>query len=85
MIDDVLTTGASLKKAVDALRDKGIFCIVDRQQENNELKKNHYNHSLPIQSNFMDRRAMAACLVLAKGELAYILSLSQLASNNRLS
>jgi len=50
MADDMLPTGASLKKA--AFRDKGIFCILDRQQENNELKKNHYKYrslSLPIQ------------------------------------
>ena len=44
MADDVLTTGACLKKAVDAFRDKGLFCILDWQQANNELKKNHYKY-----------------------------------------
>jgi orotate phosphoribosyltransferase len=45
IVDDVLTTGTSLMKAVEAVRDKGVnvsgvFCILDRE-ENNELKKNH--------------------------------------------
>jgi orotate phosphoribosyltransferase len=45
IVDDVLTTGTSLMKAIEAVRDKGvnvsgIFCILERE-ENNELKKNH--------------------------------------------
>ena len=43
IVDDVLTTGASLMKAIQAIRDEGfdvkyLFCILERE-ENNELKK----------------------------------------------
>jgi orotate phosphoribosyltransferase len=46
MVDDVLTTGASLNRAIEAVMKKGfsvnhVFCILDRQ-ENNELKNSHY-------------------------------------------
>jgi orotate phosphoribosyltransferase len=46
MVDDVLTTGASLKKAIETVTDKGIsvkhvFCILDRQMADNELEKSH--------------------------------------------
>jgi len=60
MVDDVLTTGASLKVAIDAVTSKGVlirhvFCILDRQHENNELKKNHYKyHSLFVHADFKD-------------------------------
>ena len=43
IVDDVLTTGASLMNAIQAIRDEGfdvkyVFCILERG-ENNELKK----------------------------------------------
>jgi orotate phosphoribosyltransferase len=49
IVDDVLTTGASLMKAIEAVNDKGhnvkdIFCILERE-ENNELKKSHTKYT----------------------------------------
>ncbi|MFY9797371.1 MAG: hypothetical protein WAK17_14320 [Candidatus Nitrosopolaris sp.] len=49
VVDDVLTTGASLMKAIQAIKDEGVslngvFCILDRE-ENNELKKSHIKYT----------------------------------------
>jgi orotate phosphoribosyltransferase len=49
IVDDVLTTGASLMKAIEAVNDKGhnvkdIFCVLERE-ENNELKKSHTKYT----------------------------------------
>jgi orotate phosphoribosyltransferase len=49
IVDDVLTTGASLMKAIQAIRDEGfdvkyVFCILERE-ENNELKKNNVKYT----------------------------------------
>lgn len=46
MVDDVLTTGASLNRAIEAVMNKGfsvnhVFCILDRR-ENNESNNSHY-------------------------------------------
>ncbi|MFZ0514273.1 MAG: phosphoribosyltransferase family protein [Candidatus Nitrosopolaris sp.] len=49
IVDDVLTTGASLIKAIQAVKDEGVnvngvFCILDRE-ENNELKNNNIKYT----------------------------------------
>jgi orotate phosphoribosyltransferase len=49
IVDDVLTTGASLMKAIQAIREEGfdvkyVFCILERE-ENNELKKSHTRYT----------------------------------------
>ncbi|MFZ0510014.1 MAG: phosphoribosyltransferase family protein [Candidatus Nitrosopolaris sp.] len=49
IVEDVLTTGASLIKAIQAVKDEGanvngVFCILDRE-ENNELKKSHIKYA----------------------------------------
>lgn len=60
IVDDVVTTGKSVLDAVSALRKQGlyninIFCIIDRQVENNLLEQNNIKfHSLFRHSDFSD-------------------------------
>lgn len=60
VVDDVVTTGKSVLDAVSALRKQGlyninIFCIIDRQVENNLLEQNNIKfHSLFRHSDFSD-------------------------------
>lgn len=58
VVDDVVTTGKSVLDAVTALRNHGlnnihIFCVIDREAEENLLEKNNLQyHSLFKHSDF---------------------------------
>lgn len=60
VVDDVVTTGKSVLDAVSALRNQGlynvnIFCVIDRQVENNLLDQNNVKfYSLFRHSDFSD-------------------------------
>ncbi|HET7147492.1 MAG TPA: phosphoribosyltransferase family protein [Candidatus Nitrosopolaris sp.] len=51
IVDDVLTSGESLKKAIDEVMKsenvsvRYVFCILDRENENNVLKHRHYPYT----------------------------------------
>ena len=61
IVDDVLTTGASIKKAIATVEShshkvKGVITIIDREdEESNELKKKVKCYSLLKHSDFLQK------------------------------